>query len=454
MSLTKNARKKAVDPKQEALRETKDSWNKNISKFITLLIALKKGINGREVPALNIPQNSITEPLPPSVPILLDQMAGAFNKLTEEGHNIVHQQADYAGTRKAASLNKQGANIFTRLWAYISPIHSPRQYLKDEERGIRIDMLKSAAFLNRRLRNIESELVDRGANTIPESLHLVKDFFHIFESSIVKPLETMHRKRNLPKKPGAEERLEQLEKGEEPVIIPEEDIETKLEIPEEKTGLSFDEMVSEANTYNENFSKFYPILDKVLLDKSVRVQFKNTVMLFNKAMAVFTTAKTAKDIDKMNVSFEELKNLYQKIEKVFNLTTEAGINNDELIKLSQLRVKTYLLNKWLSIWRTRDSSLRQDAVGTVQKIYNYLDKVMNELQKENPTLSVLKSNIENIMIYLSALLETMLSLADMHNNRARILGLKKKDSDIKPIPTTIFFEIRRMIRELNERLQV
>ena len=45
--ISKLARKRAIDSLQEELRAEKDEWNGETSEFISALISLKKGINGR-----------------------------------------------------------------------------------------------------------------------------------------------------------------------------------------------------------------------------------------------------------------------------------------------------------------------------------------------------------------------------------------------------------------------
>src|SRR3990172_12070488 len=94
------ARKRSADPSQEALRERKANWNKEVSLLIAQVIAFKRGINGRGEPRVGLPPSSIKEPLPTQVGQYLDMVASKYENIIQEAHAIIDNQNEYSRTRR------------------------------------------------------------------------------------------------------------------------------------------------------------------------------------------------------------------------------------------------------------------------------------------------------------------------------------------------------------------
>jgi uncharacterized membrane protein (UPF0127 family) len=88
------------DPVQQQLRDKKKGWNLASKEFIKRLIALKKGLNGRGDPGYGIPTSDIKNPLPDEVGSMLNELAGNFQQLAEEGLKIIQEQAHYSQVRR------------------------------------------------------------------------------------------------------------------------------------------------------------------------------------------------------------------------------------------------------------------------------------------------------------------------------------------------------------------
>ena len=93
------AQKKSMDPVQQALRERKAKWNKEVSAFIDNLIHLKKMMNGWPSKFL-MERSRITEALPKDPATILGALAQDFSKIVQTGNDIIAAQVAYSQTRK------------------------------------------------------------------------------------------------------------------------------------------------------------------------------------------------------------------------------------------------------------------------------------------------------------------------------------------------------------------
>lgn len=97
----------APDPVQKVLRQTKKTWNKEVSSFIDNLIDFKKMVNGQ--PSKFFKQKSyIKDPVPGDPSTVLNHLAGNFQDLAQKGQNIVQQQLTYSQTRKKKQPKRKG----------------------------------------------------------------------------------------------------------------------------------------------------------------------------------------------------------------------------------------------------------------------------------------------------------------------------------------------------------
>ncbi len=97
--MIKSARKTSNDPVQEKLRQHKDVWNKEVSRFIENVKQVKKTMNG--FPSKAFPQKSkITEPVPVDAPGMLNDLATTFQDIAQKGSGIAEEQLDYSKNRR------------------------------------------------------------------------------------------------------------------------------------------------------------------------------------------------------------------------------------------------------------------------------------------------------------------------------------------------------------------
>ncbi len=139
--MEKKARNRAKNPEQEALRQYKSQWNKEVSHFISNLIEFKKATNG--LPSkFNAQKTRITSPLPSDFSSILNQLAGVFQEITSKGNDVLNKQLEYSTKFQDQKLKKldqltpkvsmvvEGTNALTRFW---SKVKYPLMGTKEEK---------------------------------------------------------------------------------------------------------------------------------------------------------------------------------------------------------------------------------------------------------------------------------------------------------------------------------
>lgn len=97
--MIKEGRKPSMDPVQEKLRQSKATWNKEVSAFLNDVIHLKKMMNGW--PSKYYKERSkITMPIPGDPANVLNSLANKFQELAQQGDAIAQQQVQYSQGRR------------------------------------------------------------------------------------------------------------------------------------------------------------------------------------------------------------------------------------------------------------------------------------------------------------------------------------------------------------------
>jgi hypothetical protein len=200
--MIKGAQRKSIDPVQQRLRQSKATWNKEVSSFINDLIHLKKLMNGWPN-KFHKERSRITEPIPADPATILGSLAGDFQELAQRGNALVQQQVQYSQNRRkpqpkapetpevtpatpaapaapatppapgpsGADLTKQlaasfetkyglvaeGSNPFSR---FLTRLTTPRAGFgqKAQARRLRMDLLKAALKTYRALGRLQVEV--------------------------------------------------------------------------------------------------------------------------------------------------------------------------------------------------------------------------------------------------------------------------------------------------------
>lgn len=451
----KNARGRSKDPVQENLKEHKSTWNEKTSKFITLLIALKQGLNGKPVPALNIPAGRLHDPIPDSVIGLLDQMAGIYEELTQTAKQIVQEQQSHAeqvgqrreqkqqsptlASKESTEIIKEASNVLTRLWTYIS---TPFNF-SDEDKWIRVNLLQNLARIHRILKEIRENLATRSENTIPHAVYLTKDLIHNFLVTIVSPLNQWYRKRGPP--------------AERAYIS--KDLKDQKVVPQDYVT----EMRENAKEMGKHHEELFRLTNGIQ-DADIRDQFYLLLKEFSSVVPLFWASYNRGDFERMQEHYSRMvekiqyadriiKEYRQEVSKsrIEDIDTAAMAKKKiDIEKLAQSRMKTWILRNWLSLWSSRDSSLRNGALSITDQMEKSLDKMMTILQSSDMELSKFVIEVQNFINSTASYMVFLASLSDAHNNRVGMVGKTNRDNKERLIPES---EIR-ILRRLRIRLEI
>ena len=119
---------KSTDPRQQQLREEKAAWNKEMSAFITNLIAFKKLMNGHPN-KFYMQKGRIVDEIPSNPTAIISELASNFNDLAQEGNEIVSKQIEYSKTRRKPVTASEEVELIAeasnKLTRFISRLRGP-----------------------------------------------------------------------------------------------------------------------------------------------------------------------------------------------------------------------------------------------------------------------------------------------------------------------------------------
>lgn len=446
--MDKLARTRSKDPIQERLKENKAQWNEKTSKFISLLIALKQGLNGKPVPALNIPAGRLHEPMPDSVIQLIGQMAGVYEELTQTAKQIVQQQQEHAeevGQRRQqkqistvasdieAQIIKEADNVFSNIWGY----------LNDEDRKLRKNFWRQLAVLQQdELKNIRYNLASRDIESIPKAVYLTKDFMHNLLYSVVSPMGRWYNKMG-----HASKLIEDQSEGQQG-ITPELGVD---DIAQMKQNVH---KMLRHHTYLQT-------LTNGIQQEDMRDYFQTLLGEFSIIQPKWLTSYEKGDFDraqelysmmvqKINLADQTIQRYREEVEAPSLVekddTPVVAKEKVRIEKLAQSRFKTWFLRKWLSLWTTRDSNLRQGALAMTDNMDAAMKNIMGIVLDKDVDFDRLAQELQKLVKFTKAFSTILSDLIDIHNNYIRMNRGEKKgqlipDSD------------KRILRKLRIRLE-
>lgn len=447
------ARKQSSDPIQEKLREDKAEWNPKVSDFIKALIALKKAINGRPVSELSLGKGDIRNPLPDVIPNLLDRLSSEYEKLTQDGKNLVQEQLEYSEHRKKHQenqevqqeqladdgINKEASNIFSRLYTYVS---TPFRF-GDEDRFERKNILKSAVELEKKISEIGVLIVSSGdENAIPKVVYNTKTLMNLFQHNIVRPILDLSKKKSKPKelsdnsapkpdpKPAPTIEKPLVAPPKEPVSIP--DLE---EIPNDvyQQIASMEEDIEKNIIPSLTHIQASIGLEEGKLDPTTLVPVQEILSTLRSLIPDFLSSiQKREDPNILYSKYNEIKNKYNIIVlgsgklKLIEASHDAQIQ-----KFAKGRFKRWLGRQKLSVFKQQDYRLRLNADELITQAIVLLNKLMDKLQENKaPVNEVVAAMIEFSQV-MSELLKNIMELGDIHNAGAKINKLQAKTDGVK-----------------------
>ena len=200
MSENKQIKLAVPDSVQKELRQNKAQWNAICSKFISKLIAFKRGMNGKGDPRFGLPASKIQFPLPDQIPSYLSSITTEFEMLAEKAAHLIDEQKRYSETRhksqngvlvppKHASyeLIVEASNPLSRFFTYVKTPFS-----KKDGKQTRTSMLLLAHEIYKELLKLE----DLTLSSSDDSIEKLYSLFMVIRDK-VRSLETMSRSFNV-----------------------------------------------------------------------------------------------------------------------------------------------------------------------------------------------------------------------------------------------------------------
>jgi len=215
-------RARRIEPAQEEIVSGKDALNERISKLITFLIELKRGMNGGPAPGIGVPKYKLTQPMPDQVVSSGDRASQELDAIIQELKGIDTKQHQYAKNkfeqlnqrvqqfqnlqeqaqeRQAVAsieheLKKLASSKLSRLWAHIA---GPFTF---SEKGVqeRLALLRTLARMNSNLKDLEDKVLSGSSSSldaVEEAKALYLDarinFFQEYRENLNRMLSTTER---------------------------------------------------------------------------------------------------------------------------------------------------------------------------------------------------------------------------------------------------------------------
>lgn len=378
------------DPIQKALRNRKKVWNKEVKRFVDNVINLKKLINGSPS-KFHMEKSKITDPLPQNPPSIIENLINEFSDIAVEGNAIVSDQLNYAKSRGTKTENTQSpikqpevieAPDLTKELSVPSPLTAETTYELVSQGSGRISRFVSrlrgpwfGSSTEAEQRRKRLELLD----TTKELYDLCSDFQYEVLSTkddgILKSIKIMKK---------IEDKLFQLSSSIE-VFLPEKkkdkedksekDKKDKLEktdVPEEMsivTGIINDWSRNASTVVNELPDLAAPKMMKLINDfneaKDAKLILAKRIIEFNNQVMAALSAKYNKAI----VSLEEIVNM--------NVTASENL---QIVADKKIRRWIRKLRQQLP-FAGKHSAIKLEASKIVEELMEFLDKMMNSLEK-------------------------------------------------------------------------
>ena len=444
--LEKKARRRALDATQEALRQSKDLWNAEVSKLIGELIALKRGINGRGDRDFGLPPSSINYPFPQEIDQFLSGTSSHSSRIFEFGRRILDQQENYAkGRNKIASW--WGSQFYSRfdLW----------RKADKKERDLRRRIITSVVAIDKKIKKFEYHILDyRNPLSVPFAISALTDIIENFVAEILPQfllLRNLLEAINNSKK----DDHDSLQKSTEVPKINENKLDNQASISIDdiknngaaisalvlgsKEKLSEEDKKTLEKLYDE-FSKSLAIfvsfdLNSSLRDKIDEESLKNKIKTLYKEMFVF--------FEKIYGTTSKPYDISEFMHKISNDKIKNGIQVYELyLKQASFSLSRIFNEKILSLSKQPINKLKLDLVDITSKCRDYLDKLLDLLEKKESSVDSMNNQCHQVIQNFYTAADRMDDIAKIFNQEIR-RQIREKHHYIKDIKES---DIRQLLK--------
>lgn len=486
---------KSSDPKQQALRDLKKKWQKEMKVFIAQSIALKRGVGGVGDARAGLPPSNIKDPLPNEVSIYIDEMITRFNNLVETAKQIVKEQESYSQTRTKSRkelsiaaedfnpIEKLASNEFTRLW--VKWTQTP-WFKDDKTTKARLKLLSSLANLKDSVNDIEYTISSREDRAVVSAFFMMVRFLGQFQtrfvdkvieenkrqaaeivgippteidvalsSPVVVPADVAEKLKNTKKNNRDESRRED-EAAQDYADETNNKTGTPGEVEEIKT-ISLDiqnigAIVAQVNVLSElgKLSDINKDEFKFYVSEASKINLLAEQALINKDFSKYSLIK--KDYESLVSSISNTL----KIPNVNNLSDISGVLNikakgfaDPVIKkIAKKKFERWMRRLNLGLYSDELSKTKLEVARKLRDLSKDMDSILDQLEGKNLTLAALFAHLADIYTQVASVAYDFVNLANDHNAQYGEQKASGEKPELGPINKTDINNILKYISKL------
>jgi hypothetical protein len=415
---------RSSDPEQETIRQLKIDFSNNASNLISLLIVLKKGINGVGDSNYNIPSFSIKEKIPSQINSLISELSSSYQNIMSECNNIILKQKQYSVNRQKSKseinpMDKTASNWFTRNWARLSqyPV-----FRNNPSYRSRMGILFSAAETVKNLVQIESQLLSGKTSELDTVVNQFNTSVNSFLTITFTELKQLNAIHTMKTPDGLDVIMNSFEY----------DLESELK------DLNIDD--NTAKSIINSFNSLKNESEKLNQENSD--QINSFIEKYNKFISLL---KLKLNIDKDLSSLREIL-LYAKENK-------NPVNIKEANKLLN-----FVNRKLLDFSDDSFDRIKLFLAKNIESTINSLDELQDLMENDNWDSSNTKKILLNILEKINVLADSFSSIIDVYDNKVRSdISFYKKDKDkfvgLQPISSTTRASLKRTKNNINSFFQ-
>ena len=468
--ISRLARKRAIDSLQEELRAEKDEWNGETSEFISALISLKKGINGRGDKNKGLPPSKITEEFSGQVSSFLSETAHKGSRVFELANKIIGDQNQYASHKKNALeefemrlvASEKNSLLKEASWfgsVFYNKLKNHRK-LDEIDRALRQRLLESCGKFKSSFKNFEGQILDDDnpigipmaissltttlftmvADLIPTFLKLKK--FRVNKKDELgekKPLISTPSKdkESLPSTILSEDQIKSI------ALMQEQFVSIGVIVAHLKSILKDDKLKQLESIYDDFSKKLSTLL--ILKDKDpaekdkVQSLFSETTDLATKLFLIFEESLGKE---------ESLDKYLEKIKPTTATKTSVEKEQKLLLKEASNAVSRWLDKKVLSLKKSPFAKIKLDVVNQSLEVRKAIDEFMDLIEKQEIWPEELAEKFELIVGHSAILAQRIELLANIYNSEER-RNIRPKNFYVQNITVADL----RKLREAKSKLE-
>ena len=486
---------RSADPKQQALRDLKKEWQKEMKVFIAQSIALKRGVAGRGDAQAGLPPSNIKDPLPPEISQYIEEMSTRFNNLANIARQIVEHQEEYSKTRRhsqkelqpiQASIDKTASTSLSRIWS----IWTQTPWFKDDKATkARLRLLSSLAELQGQINEVEYVFAAQDKKALTHAFYSYLRFLGLFRNRFIdkvsfevdrqrqeftgvektefdKLLKTVEIKNPSESFQEAQNKLEEVknkakqEDAAKPDVLPKPEgpIDTKAEqIVKAKN------IVADLQSLKPAVARYNSLVELGAIEGSV-VDINEFRQLANELIKIATAIVAEKNVDfaAFQKGYKELLNKISKIlnqkansfEELYNVLIQIKKADRIFEKVAAREFERWMRRMTLGLYWDEFSKSKLDTVKKLRDLSDLIEVILDLLEKKDTKIAELFIMLADLYKQAAVIAYDFVQFANNHNTfygQQRASGDKHDIGPINQIDiTSMANEVKKLVNDVKE----